>query len=270
MKIGLALSGGGARGIAHIEFLKMFDDLNIKPSIISGTSMGAAIGALYASGLTGQEIENLMKKLTIKQLTGFVGTHLTKKGGILETEKLIEYFKKITKTDSFSKLKIPLKIVATDFWKRKQIVFEKGKISNAIQASISIPGIFEPAKIRNNVFVDGGIVNPVPYDIIRKDCDILIAVDVCEDKSNNNKKHAPNIFEGVYSSLIISQKFILENKMNNFKPDIYIRPDLTKIGLFQFHKVEKIIRLTNNTALKLKMELKKLIDSGKLKQIKTN
>ena len=239
-RIGLALGCGGAKGLAHIAFLKVLDELRIKPSIISGSSMGSVIGALYASGLTGKEIENFFSNMSLYKITKMIDLSLRKQGLSVRGKKIMAWLRKRMKCRDFEDLEIPLKIVATDFWNRSEVVFEKGDVVDAVRASISLPGIFQPFVKGNRVFVDGGVVNPVPYDLIRDECDLLIAIDVYNHPPTDTHRKVPNMFECIISTYDIMYNIIEENKKHVYKPDIYVRASLKGINLLDFHKVDGV------------------------------
>lgn len=241
-KIGLALGGGGARGLCHIEFIKVLDELGLKPSILSGTSIGAIVGALYASGYSGKDMEELLNEIGLKEISKMVDPSFFSLAGLVKGKGVIDFLKKNIPVKTFEQLKIPLKIVATDYWQQREVILEKGELIPAIRASISIPAIFEPVKIDGRVLIDGGVTNPVPYDIIRDQCDLLIAIDVGGYREASTNVRMPNMFENILSTVQILQNAIVENKMSIAKPDIYIKPPLKNIGLLEFEKYEKVIR----------------------------
>jgi NTE family protein len=178
-KIGLALGGGGVRGLAHISVLEVLDDLDYKPSIIAGTSMGAIIGALYASGMSGKDIRKLVKRHIISKddklrdvldkrahilewTSAFAPGHA--RGGILKADKFYNHlFGEIGKT-TFEELEIPLIVIATDYWTAEEVVFKTGELLPAVKASAAIPVVFAPVSIGERILVDGGVVNEVPYE----------------------------------------------------------------------------------------------------------
>lgn len=240
-KIGLALGGGGARGLCHIGFLKVFDELEVKPSVISGTSIGALIGGLYCSGLTAGEIEQAFSDLNFFKWSSLIDFSWTSNKSFIKGQKILDVFKQHVKEDKFEDLKIPLKVVATDFWDRKPMVFTSGDLLQAVRASISIPGIFEPVIVENKVLTDGGAVNPVPYDVIADDCDYIIAIDVTGENSRENKEEKPGFIEVILNSFAIMETTIVNNKIKLIQPDLYLKPKLSRIEILDFHKINEII-----------------------------
>lgn len=242
-KIGLALGGGGARGFAHIGFLKVFDELSIKPSMISGTSIGAMIGALYCNGINASEIESILSDLNLFKWSKLLDISFLFGKGLIKGDKIINLFKNKLTVENIEDLEIPLKVVATDYWNRKEIVFDSGNIIDAIRASISIPGLFEPVEKENYILTDGGAVNPLPYDLLLEHCGFIIAIDVSGKKVPINEKNFnPGILNGLLSTFSIMEESIIKNKLKQKMPDIYIKPDLLNFELLDFHKLKEIIK----------------------------
>ena len=259
-RIGLALSGGGARGIAHIAFLKVLDELEIKPAVIAGTSIGAIIGTLYASGLTGKEIEDLFCGITIKDMTKMFGLSFKRGRGLLKIERASALLKKILKYGDIEELPIRMKIVATDYRNRKEFVFEKGSINKSLQASCAIPGIIIPVVEEDKILIDGGIVDPLPYELLRRDCDIIIAIDISERAPFRAAGTAvPNLFELHFSAFQIMQKALIENKLKKSMPDIYIKPSLGYFNILEFYKAKKILAEAEKDAEEFGKKLKRLL-----------
>jgi len=291
-KIGLTLGGGGARGICHIEFLKILDEMNLKPSIISGTSIGAIIGAFYASGLSGKEINDILDTIDISNKRSAEVAHLSNKEGnklekfvdevvidlkeyyrklenihkiidisffnnssFLHGKRIEKFFEENLPVRTFEELKIPLRIVATDYWEQKQVVFNSGDLIPAIRASMSIPAVFEPVILDDMVLIDGGITNNLPYDIIQDECDITIAIDVSGNLSIPEKVKVPNLFENIMNSFEILQDSVIKYQMKIKTPDIYIKPELKDVGILDFHKAYEILGSVKYDVRILKEEL---------------
>jgi NTE family protein len=259
-RIGLALGSGGAKGLAHIAFLKVFDELNIKPSIISGSSMGSVIGALYASGLSAAEIEGLYSAMTLFKVTNMIDLSLSRKGLTIRGKKIMTWLRKRMKCRDFADLEIPLKIVATDFWNRTEVVFEKGDVVDAVRASISLPGIFQPYVIDDHVYIDGGVVNPVPYDLIRDDCDLLVAIDVYNYPADDAKRTVPNTFESIFYTYDIMYNILMREKLNISQPDILVQTSLRGINLLDFQKIREVYDCIEDDVKKFKRELMEKLD----------
>ncbi|MEA1959490.1 MAG: patatin-like phospholipase family protein [Chloroflexota bacterium] len=271
-KIGLALGGGGVRGLAHISVLEVLDELDCKPSVIAGTSMGAVIGALYASGMSGKDIKELVrqhiiskddhfrdvidKRSGVLKLAGaFTLEHA--RGGIIKADKFYNHlFGGIDKT-TFEDLEIPLIIIATDYWTADEVVFETGELLPAIKASAAVPGVFAPISIEGRILVDGGVVNSVPYEHVMNLCDVTIAVDVAG--THTPRKHEiPSILESILGTFHIMQTAALAAKMKYVQPDIYVRPDIHDVRLLDLNKIEVVFEQAAPAVEELKVQLSQI------------
>lgn len=255
-KIGLALGGGGAKGFAHIPILEVFDELGIKPHCITGTSIGAIIGALYASGHSGKEIAEMIdqllvapKKSTFKNIfrnresfkfLELIDPHFSlKPKGLFKGEKLLGFLYDQMQVSTFEELQIPLKTVATDFWRKEPVVFEAGELLPAVRASMALPYIFTPVVTGEQILVDGGLVNNVPHDLLNRRCDIRIAVDIMGETSMPKDK-VPNPVEAVFHTYQVMMDAMAKEKLANHPVDLYVRPPLMDIDMLDFHKADLI------------------------------
>ncbi|PIN73997.1 hypothetical protein COV20_02695 [Candidatus Woesearchaeota archaeon CG10_big_fil_rev_8_21_14_0_10_45_16] len=175
LKIGLALGSGGAKGFAHIGVLKVLHQNKIYPDYIAGTSMGAVIGAAYASGRTPEEIAKIASSIDWKEIVDFT----VPKSGLLRGYRIEKKLREIVQGKKFSQLDIPLRVVSYNLKKFERVIFSKGDVTKALRASLSIPGLFNPHKSKDGAFIDGAVTDPTPYDIVRDmGADIVIAVDL--------------------------------------------------------------------------------------------
>jgi NTE family protein len=232
-KIGLVLSGGGSKGIAHAGALKFLEEQNIKPSVIGGTSAGAIIAALYAFGKTPEEILTFFKSIYF-----FHWSHFTlKKPGIVDSESFKDYFDKIFGETKIGDLEIPIIITATDIVKGKLKIFKPiTKISDAILASSAFPGVISPYKINKILYSDGGILNHFPTDLIQGRCDSIIGIyvspiqDIVEKDLNSIRAVTTRAFD-LLSAQGNYQKFSL--------CDWIIEPkELSKFSTFETSKTK--------------------------------
>jgi NTE family protein len=188
MKTGIALSGGGARGFAHLGVLQALEELGIEINEISGTSAGSIAATFYACGHSPKEALELISKTNLFKII-WPAFSLS---GLINMSKSEAVFRKFFADDSFSNTKIPLKIVATNLNEGKKHVFTSGPLIKAMMASSCIPFIFDPVKIGNQAYIDGGIVNNLPSEVLRESCDIVIGVNVApiirEDDLGGPKK----------------------------------------------------------------------------------
>lgn len=271
-KIGLSLGAGGARGLSHIIILEAFEELNIKPHIISGSSIGAIVGAAYASGMTTKEmkdsVETLIlskdfkltefyKKYDVFKIIDMLGVSMST-SGFFKGDKFISFYKKKIKTYKFSNLEIPIKIVATEYWNKKEHHFTSGNLIDAVRASYALPALFTPMQIKEGLYYDGGMVNPLPYDIIQNDCDYVIGVDVSSKKGINSNE-IPNALDSLFASFQIMQNSILKEKLKSNKPDLLLEIEIEDVRMFEFHKVELIWKQAEKQKKILIEELKKIL-----------
>ena len=212
-KVGLALGGGTALGFSHIGVLESLEKNKIKIDYLSGTSMGAVIAALYASGMS---IRDMKEITTTTRWENLVDFKLPDRG-ILSGDKIEKFLRVLLKNKQFKDLNIPLAVVATDIYNGEKIIFKKGDVASAVRASISLPNIFVPFEYNNRVLIDGGIVDPIPVDIAKSmGADIVIATDlsvpvknvVINSKTKKNKKFLKKI-----EKKLIEQEI---NEINNY------------------------------------------------------
>jgi len=258
-RIGLALGSGGAKGLSHIAFLKALDEEGLKPAIISGTSIGALIGAFYAGGMDGKQIEELFDDMGIRKMGSMMDLSIFSNSGLLKGKKVEAFLTENLPVRSFGELPIPLKVVATDFWKRREVVFDSGDLVTAIRASIAVPVVLEPLNLEGHILTDGGTVNPLPYDLIRDDCDVLVAIDVSGERVPGKQNPAPTMLENIFSTFQIMQGSIVRSKMKNSKPDIFVQPRLRNIQLLDFHRKEEIFKDVEKDVERFREELKGLL-----------
>jgi NTE family protein len=178
LKIGLALGGGSAKGFAHIGVLKELHKHKIFPDYIAGTSAGALVGALYAAGHSPEDIEEIAKTTNWKKIMDFT----IPKSGFIAGKLIENKIRQEVNKKKFSQLKIPFRAVAYNLDLHEKVVFSKGDVARAVRASLSIPGIFAPIKIDGHRYVDGGVVDPTPFDIVKEmGAEYIIAVDLLHD-----------------------------------------------------------------------------------------
>ena len=170
MKIGLVLSGGGARGIAHIGVIKALEELNIKPDVLAGTSAGSIVGVLYASGMKPDQIFDVVSHLSIFKSVKIAWAW----SGLLKMEGLQALLTKHIPDNTFESLKIPLTVAATEIRLGEIQYFSSGELAPAVISSCSIPGVFDPVHFNDRLYVDGGLLDNLPARPIRDRCDFLI------------------------------------------------------------------------------------------------
>jgi NTE family protein len=254
--LGLALGGGGARGFAHVLMLEALDELGIPPRIIAGTSIGALIGAAYASGMSGAEIraycEELFHKRTeiIKRLfsmwNGSVASlwsagsgNGNASGSPFSGERILEALLPPSLPKSFSALKVPFLAVTTDFYEQTQHVIAEGALIPAIAASSALPGLMRPIDLDGQILVDGGFVNPVPFDILKGRADVIAAIDVSAGPQQG-RGQIPSLLDAIIGSNQITMRSVMREKLKTSAPDILIRPDIGHFRVLDFYKLDGI------------------------------
>lgn len=256
-RIGLALGGGGVRGVAHIAYIKALEEMGIKPSVISGTSSGAIAGALYAGGLSPDEIMDRLHSLFSlrgkKRVPG--GAPGLRPGGFAASAAQRSLARLLPKA-KFEELEIPLKVVATNFHTLREHVFETGELLPAVMASVALPSAFVPYQVDGEFYMDGGATNIVPFDIIRDACDVLIAIDVSLVRPNQFK---PTLKNASHATWAATQEAYIGEKLKSFPVDVFERPTFDNISTMEFFKYKKVYDQACTLVPDFIEKLKKLI-----------
>lgn len=249
IKVGYALSGGGARGFAHLGVIKYLEELGIQPHAISGTSAGAIAGALYAAGKSPDEIVDLLKK------NNYFGwsSLLWRKNGFFSMNTLRQLLKDTITVNDFEAVKIKLFIAATDLVKGEQVILSEGKLFEAVIASASIPVVFEPVIMGDRMLVDGGILNNFPVAPLEKICNVIIGSSV------NNLTGAINTKSVLNSKTMIDHCFHLaiaeQVHTSSTACTVLIEPPLHDFDMYNVKQADKIVEIGYNTAVKQKEKL---------------
>ena len=272
VKIGLALGGGGARGIAHIHVLEAFDDLGIKPVVISGSSIGSIIGAGYAAGMSGAEVREFViktfsrssavfSKIWKMRPAGFANLFDKEKRRFAEFDplKVMNAFLPKELPRKFSGLDIPMKILVADFYDMTEIVLDKGDLFQALAGTAAIPIMFRPQLINGRLVIDGGILNPVPFDVFDQELDLIVGVDVVGRPVGENPQ-MPKRSELGYGTLQLLMQRITSLKLEHNKPDLLIRPNVHEYRVMDFLKTEEILWNTFETRQDTRQQLEKLLN----------
>jgi len=275
-RIGLALGGGGAKGLAHIPMLETLDELGIRPAIIAGTSIGAVIGVLYAAGLSGAKIRSLIEQFLVDEDAAeknifalpqslrwldFIDPALAN-GGLLDSGDFIEFLGEATPARRFRDLEIPLRIVAADLQSGEQVILKSGDLLPAVQASMAVPGVFPPVELDGRVLVDGGVANPLPYDLLLDECDVVVAIDVSGNREIHNDKELSYIGVLMHTFHTMSNN-ILREKLKQRQPDIYIRPEIHNVRVLEFYKARQVFTEALPATHALARALRKLPGRGR-------
>ncbi|WP_202076914.1 patatin-like phospholipase family protein [Caldalkalibacillus salinus] len=257
-KVGLALGSGGARGLAHIGILKVFEEHHIPVDLIAGSSIGALVGALYSVGHTPQQ----MSQFTTHFPQKFWVDYSVPKMGFIKGDKIKEIMRLLTKRQRIEDASIPLSIVATNLQKGERRVFSEGPIAEAVRASISIPGIFVPEKLDGEYYVDGGVIDRVPVSVVKKmGADFIIAVDVSYYEATHP---ITSIFDVIAQSIDVMEREILRYSMVD--ADIMIRPQVGHYSINHFSEIEALIKEGEKAAQELVPQIKVMLESGRENQ----
>jgi NTE family protein len=255
-RIGLALGGGGAKGLAHIVALEAFDQAGIRPTAIAGTSIGAIIGAAYASGYSAKAIRDhalkvfrdradVMARLFRARVGSFTDILSGALGSALqvEGEAILKEFWLPSMPDRFSDLRLPFVAVATDFYRRDEVVFSAGPLRQAVAASLAIPGIVRPVEIDKRLHIDGAAANPLPFDRMPVPCDVIIAVDVVGGPESDDAALQPSVLDTTLGASQIMQLAITEAKLANAAVKVHVvKPDIAGFSALDFFGVKKILQ----------------------------
>jgi NTE family protein len=227
-KIGVALSGGGIKGLCHAGVLKALDEYGVKIDIISGVSAGSIVGAMYADGYTPDEIASLFEDISFRQMTKFQ----IPDGGIFRIDSFEHFLEEHLRAKTFDELKIPLRVVATDLDKGESVIFTHGELIPPIIASSSVPILFSPKVISGTHYVDGGVLKNFPVSTIRDDCEILIGINASPLVAKEYKPSLMNVASRTYHFMFKSN--ILHDKEIC---DLLIEP--VEMGNYETFGVEK-------------------------------
>ena len=231
MNIGLALSGGGARGFAHLGMLKALDEAGIVPTMITGTSSGAIAGAFYSHGYTPDEIMGIVRQTSIKRLIRLA----FKKSGLLNIKSAESIYNRYL-PDSFEKLRIPLVVTAINLRKGQAVFFSRGNLVRAVMASSSVPVVFNPVEIEGDYYVDGGIMNNLPVEPLIGHCDKIIGMHCNPVDDNYQLNSFRSLMERCLLMAIYSNAWTKKSIC-----DIFLEPPAMKnVGAFDFTKADLI------------------------------
>lgn len=269
MKIGLALGGGGARGAAHIGVLMELERLGIRPSLISGTSIGGLVGALFAAGITPAEMIVLFQQINVSKFYALPGSA----PALTKSSKIEQFLQETLGRPTFADLNLPLSIVTTDLITRKEVILDEGDVITAVLATTAIPILFPPVEIDNLVLVDGGIVNNTPFSIARaRGATYVIAVDlsntapfgtpgepappptgvIAKALARTQRRRTWQIMSTV-TDIITAQT--LNKHLAVSRPELLLQPNMGSIGLFDFHRLQDGIEAGRTAVLKVEEQL---------------
>jgi NTE family protein len=236
-KVGLALSGGGVRGLAHIGVLKVLDEAGIPIYAVAGTSAGGLIGALYAAGVSPQQMtEEALRMASPRRLLSFVNRTLPLRG-ILSAQKVTEYLENFLDDLTFDQLRIPLAVVAVDLNSGQKVVLNEGRVVDAVRATTALPGLFSPVQRGEQLLVDGGLLDNLPAGVVRRmGAERVVAVDISTDETSlvsltEELKRRPFVPDSLaemadvlWRSLAVMMRDVNRRSLEEARPDLLIRP----------------------------------------------
>ena len=264
----VAFGGGGARGLAHIHAIEALDELGIRPVAIAGSSIGAIMGAGMAAGMTGREIEHYARSILSRRAevlgrmwSARPETLSAMVGGLRVTqfsmERILHAFLPHHIPHRFDELGIPLQVTGTDYYGHRVAVFSEGDLRFALAASAAIPAVFSPVTRDGRTYIDGGIYNPVPFDLLHGKADIVIAVDVVGAPQQVAGRR-PTSIDLMFGATQLLMQSIITHKLQQCPPDILLRPPVSKYRVLDFLKIDSLISETAS----IKDELKRSIEAA--------
>jgi NTE family protein len=267
----LALGGGGARGLAHIVVAEALDEMGVKPIAIAGTSIGAIIGAGYAAGMTGREMRRYATHMAHDR-TGVMRRMMRARAGKLrdifggglgdatrlDAELLCEQFLPENLPEDFSGLDIPLTVVASDLFRRREVVFSQGSLRRALAASISLPTLMRPVELDGQVLVDGGATNPLPFEHLRGRADVVVAIEI-SGPIDASKRDVPSALECLYATVLVMTHSIVQEKIRHGAPDLLLQPNVGAFRALGFLQASAILRAADPIKAEIKEKLGRLL-----------
>ncbi|WP_377161232.1 patatin-like phospholipase family protein [Roseateles sp. UC29_93] len=250
-RVGLALGGGAARGFAHIGVIQVMEENGIKVDLVCGTSAGSLVGALYAAGRTGKELQTVAEAMDEGAITDWTFPMR----GLIRGEALARYVRQMTGNRGLEQLPLPLGIVATDLGDGSPILFRQGDVGTAVRASSAVPAVFQPVKIGNREYVDGGLVAPVPVRFAKQmGAEFVIAVDIGEPPD-------PKI-PGDAMRMLLQTFSIMGKSINQYElqgADVVLRPKLDGFSGSDFTTRRRAIALGREVATAMLPEIRRKI-----------
>ena len=254
-RIGLALGGGAARGFAHVGVIQVLEEAGIRPALVVGTSAGSLVAALYASGKTGAQLQQLAETMEEASFADWMLPVFSR--GMLRGEAFARYVSAQVNGRTIEAMPMPLGIVATDLNSGHGVLFQRGDTAAAVRASSAVPAVFQPVRISGRDYVDGGLVSPVPVRYARQmGAELVIAVDISSPPEGNT---ASDTLQVLLQTFSIMSKSI--NYLELRDADLVVRPPLVGVGSADFSARRRAIDAGRRTMLELLPQLKAAIDA---------
>jgi len=266
IKVGIALGGGGARGLAHIGVLKALEEEDVPVGVIAGNSVGALIGSLYAAGITTSKMEQMSQEIgwsALTNLSRYSLFRLVMTEERLSTDNMEVYLRKYIGDKRFDELKIPFACAATDLQTGERVVFREGSVALAARASATIPGMFEPVVFRHRYLVDGGLVSNIPTDLVALlGADIIVAVDVTADITHVQPK---SVLAVLNQAIYIQSERLAQDEL--IRAQVVIRPQMGDIGSMDLSRSDESIDAGILAGRRAVPEIKRFILDKRFKQL---
>lgn len=258
-KIALVLGAGSSKGFAHIGVLKVLEMNHIPIHMVVGTSVGSAVGSLYAYGYDAFQLQRISFAIEKGDIVDFILPLPT--NGFIKGEKLEEFINKTLNQTPLEKLKIPFYAVATDIQSGQEVVFSSGNTGQAVRASCSIPGIFKPVQIGDRMYVDGGVVSPIAVDAARRlGADIVIAVDI---SGEHDRTKPESTMATIFQTFNIMYAKL--GQIQLARADVVIKPKVGSIGSSDFSKRHEAILEGEKAAIEVLPQIQQIIEKLKKK-----
>jgi len=260
MKLGIALGGGSAKGFAHIGVLKTLAKAGYEFDIVTGTSIGALVGAVYASSNL-EKLEEITTKFSVLDIPFLLSPTISKQG-LFSGKKIVKFLEELIKEKEIQNLKKSFAAICVDLNKPELITINKGNLIQAVRASISIPGIFTPVKSGKQLLVDGGVLEPVPVEAAKNlGAEFIIAVDLLSNSKNSKNTQDANIVDIIYKASIITQQSLTKYRLEKYPPDIVIEPDVSNVGILDYKNGGNLVSEGEKATKKLLPRIDKLLKS---------
>ena len=266
--VAIAFGGGGARGLAHIHVIEALDELGIKPVAITGSSIGAIMGAGMAAGMSGADIREFTlstvgrPREVMNRIWSLRPTTLSDmmSGGFrigqYNLERILKAFLPGLLPADFADLQIPLHVTATDYYGNSELLIGEGDLFQALAASAAIPAVFMPVRINGRIMIDGGIFNPVPFEYLLDKADIVVGIDVVGWPAGDPDV-MPSRIDSLFGASQLMMQSIIAMKLKVHRPHVFLAPEVGRFKVLDFLKAAEVLEISSS----LKDDLKRALDA---------
>lgn len=269
-RLGLALGGGGARGLAHIPVVEALDDMGLRPSEIAGSSIGALVGAGVAAGMSGRDIRRYVLdvfgtnsellhrfwRLRPQNLAELMQPRLIR----FDPERVLKVLLPDVLPSRFEDLAVPLTVVATDFFGWEGVSLSSGPLLKGIAASAALPILFNPVAYDDRLLIDGGIFNPLPFDVLSPDLDVVVAVDVVGGPERHQFGSPPTNADIVFGTAQLMLQSVLREKLKTSRPDVLVRPPVNTVRVLDFMRAVAILEACDAVKETVKRDVEQALE----------